>query len=154
MKVYEIFKVCGIESLKYVWEFCTLVCYCGDISMPQNVTLNEQTVIGCLTCRSNGLMGGPWPKKAAMDSRPPAVSLKVWLRETTSQGTSKGTYIHTYIHAYINKNEDVFGQKVLAAKMSAEATSSANKNWHEWHFVDIFGNFLFCFIQFDNIAFL
>ncbi len=34
-------KNCGIESLKYVREFYTLVCYCGDISTPQNVTLNE-----------------------------------------------------------------------------------------------------------------
>ncbi len=39
--VCEIFKVCGIESLKYVWEFHTPVCYCGDISTPWNVTLNE-----------------------------------------------------------------------------------------------------------------
>ncbi len=40
-KVCEIFKVCGIESLKYVWEFHTPVCYCGDISTPRNVTLNK-----------------------------------------------------------------------------------------------------------------
>ncbi len=40
-KVCEIFKVCGIESLKYVREFYTPVCYCGDISKHQNVTLNE-----------------------------------------------------------------------------------------------------------------
>ncbi len=40
-KVCEIFKVCGIESLKYIREFHTLVCYCGDISTPRNVTLNE-----------------------------------------------------------------------------------------------------------------
>ncbi len=43
-KVCEIFKVRGIESLKYVREFHTLcesVCYCGDISTHQNVTLNE-----------------------------------------------------------------------------------------------------------------
>ncbi len=40
-RVCEIFKVHGIESLKYVREFHTPVCYCGDISMPQNVTLNE-----------------------------------------------------------------------------------------------------------------
>ncbi len=37
-KVCEIFKVCGRES---IWEFHTLVCYCGDISTPRNVTLNE-----------------------------------------------------------------------------------------------------------------
>ncbi len=42
----------------------------------------KRTVIGCLTCRSNGLMGGPWPMKATIHSRPSAVSLKVWLRET------------------------------------------------------------------------
>ncbi len=40
-KVCEIFKVRGIESLKYIWEFHTPVCYCGDISTPRNVTLNE-----------------------------------------------------------------------------------------------------------------
>ncbi len=40
-KVCEIFKVRSIESLKYIREFHTSVCYCGDISMPRNVTLNE-----------------------------------------------------------------------------------------------------------------
>ncbi len=40
-KVCEIFKVRGIESLKYVREFYTPICYCGDISTPRNMTLNE-----------------------------------------------------------------------------------------------------------------
>ncbi len=40
-KVCEIFKVCGIESLKYIRELHTPVCYCGDISTPRNMTLNE-----------------------------------------------------------------------------------------------------------------
>ncbi len=40
-KVCEILKVCGIESLKYVQEFHTPVCYYGDISTHRNVTLNE-----------------------------------------------------------------------------------------------------------------
>ncbi len=40
-KVCEIFKVCCIESLKYIREFHTLVCYSGDISTPRNVMLNE-----------------------------------------------------------------------------------------------------------------
>ncbi len=40
-KVCEIFKVCGIKSLKYVQEFYTPVCYCGDISTPRNMMLNE-----------------------------------------------------------------------------------------------------------------
>ncbi len=50
---------------------------------PETWRWMKETVIGCLTCQSNGLMGGPWPMKAAMDSRTSAVSLKVWLRETT-----------------------------------------------------------------------
>ncbi len=40
-KVCEIFNVYDIESLKYIREFHTAVCYCGDISTPRNVTLNE-----------------------------------------------------------------------------------------------------------------
>ncbi len=40
-KVCEIFKVRGIESLKYIGEFHTPVFYCGDISTHRNVTLNE-----------------------------------------------------------------------------------------------------------------
>ncbi len=41
-KVCEIFKVRGIESLKYVRNtFHTPVWYCGDISTHRNVTLNE-----------------------------------------------------------------------------------------------------------------
>ncbi len=40
-KVCEMFKVCGIESLKYVREFYTPFCYFADISTPRNVTLNE-----------------------------------------------------------------------------------------------------------------
>ncbi len=39
-KVCEIFRVRGIESLKYLREFHTPVC-CGDISTPRNVMLNE-----------------------------------------------------------------------------------------------------------------
>ncbi len=77
-KVCEIFKVCGIESLKYVREFYTPVCYCGDISTPRNVTLNE-TNCDWLFDMS---VGRPWPMKAAIYSRPSAVSLKFWLRKT------------------------------------------------------------------------
>ncbi len=40
-KVCEIFKVCTIESLKYIREFHTPVCYCVDISTPRKVMLNE-----------------------------------------------------------------------------------------------------------------
>ncbi len=42
----------------------------------------KQTVIGCLTRQSHGLMGGPWPINMAIYSWPSAVSLQVWLRET------------------------------------------------------------------------
>ncbi len=38
LKLCAIFKVCGIESLKYVQEFFTPVCYCEDISTPLNMT--------------------------------------------------------------------------------------------------------------------
>ncbi len=42
-KVCEIFKVRGIESLRYVREFYTpvFIVFCGDISTPRNVMLNE-----------------------------------------------------------------------------------------------------------------
>ncbi len=33
----EIFQLCSIESLKYI----KIVCYCGDISTPQSIRLNE-----------------------------------------------------------------------------------------------------------------
>ncbi len=33
-KVCEIVKVCSIDSLIYIQEFNTPVCYCGEISMP------------------------------------------------------------------------------------------------------------------------
>ncbi len=82
-KVCEIFKVCGIESLNCVREFYTPVCYCGDIFTPETWRWTKRTVIGCLTCRSNGLMGGPWPMKAAMDSRPSAISLRETIENIT-----------------------------------------------------------------------
>ncbi len=40
-KVCEKCKICGIEYLKYVREFYTPVCYCGDISTPLNMTWNK-----------------------------------------------------------------------------------------------------------------
>ncbi len=39
--MWNIFKVCGIESLKYIREFYTPVYYCSNISSPRNVTENE-----------------------------------------------------------------------------------------------------------------
>ncbi len=40
-KYLKYLKICGIESLKYIREFHTSVWYCGDISMPRHVALNE-----------------------------------------------------------------------------------------------------------------
>ncbi len=54
----EIFKVRSIESLKHIPP----VCYSDDT--PRNMTLNETNGDWLLTCRSNGLMGGPWPMNA------------------------------------------------------------------------------------------
>ncbi len=79
-KVCEIFKVRSIESLKYVQEFHTAIV--ATFPRPEMWRWTKRTEIGCLTCRSNGLMGGPWQIKAAIYSRPSAVSLKVWLSET------------------------------------------------------------------------
>ncbi len=82
-KVCEIFQVRGIESFRYVQEFYTPVCYCGDISMPLNMTRHKTKRDWLLYLQSYSLLGGPWPFKAAKVPRPPsAVSLKVWLRET------------------------------------------------------------------------
>ncbi len=82
-KVCEIFKVCGIKSFKYTREFHPRVSVIvATFPHPKMWRWTKRTVIGCLTCRSNGLMGGPWPMKAVIYSRPSAISLKVWLRET------------------------------------------------------------------------
>ncbi len=40
-KVCEIFKVYGIESLKWVQELYSPVCYCGNISKPLNMTRHK-----------------------------------------------------------------------------------------------------------------
>ncbi len=67
-KVWEKCKVRGIESLKYIWEIYTLfTVIVGTFPCTEMWRWMKWTVIGCLTCRSNGLMG---------------VSLKVWLHET------------------------------------------------------------------------
>ncbi len=88
-KVCEIFKVRGIESLKYIQELHTPVCYCGDISTPRNVTLNETNYDWLFDMSVKRAQGGPWPMKVDIYSRPSAVSLKVWLRETTISQQSR-----------------------------------------------------------------
>ncbi len=59
-KVCKIFKVRGIESLKYIREFHNTVCYCSDISTPQNVTLNETN------CDWLFEMSVKWPRGRAL----------------------------------------------------------------------------------------
>ncbi len=53
-KVCEIFKVLGIRSLKYVRESVIV----ARFPRPETWRWTKRTVIGCLTCQSNGLMGG------------------------------------------------------------------------------------------------
>ncbi len=81
-KVCEIFKVHSIESLKYRSGIVV------TFPRTKNVTLNETSCDWLFDMSVNGLMGGPWPINAAIYSRPSAVSLKVWLRETSKRITS------------------------------------------------------------------
>ncbi len=56
---------------------------------PETWHWTKWTVIGCLTCRSNGIMGGPWPMKAAICSSRSAISLKAWhLQQQTATSRS------------------------------------------------------------------
>ncbi len=89
LKVCEIFKVRGIKYLKYIQEFNTPVCYCGDFPRPETWCRTKRSVIGCLTCRSNCLMGGPWPMNAAIYSRPSAVSLMALFHCMVRFGTAR-----------------------------------------------------------------
>ncbi len=81
-KVCEIFKVHGIESLKYVREFHTPVCllWWHFHAPKRDAERNELWLVVWHVGQTN--MGGPWPIKPAIYSRPSAVSLKIWLRET------------------------------------------------------------------------
>ncbi len=82
-KVCEIFKVCGIESLKYVREYYTLVCYCGDISTPRNVTLNETNCDWLFDMSVKQPHGRALANKTCC--RFQTLSRQVWLRETTER---------------------------------------------------------------------
>ncbi len=75
-KVCEIFKVCSIESLKYVPRvFTHRSVTVPKFPLPEKWCWMKLTVIGCLTCRSYVvLMGGSWPIKAAIDYSPSAIT--------------------------------------------------------------------------------
>ncbi len=57
-KVCEVFKVRGIESLKYIREFHTRSVIVVTFPRTETWRWTKRTVIGCLTCRSKGLIGG------------------------------------------------------------------------------------------------
>ncbi len=57
-------------------------CYCGDISTPRNVTLNKTNCDWLFDMSVKRPHGRDLANESCMDSRPSAVSLKVWLRET------------------------------------------------------------------------
>ncbi len=81
--VCKIFKVRDIESLKYVQEFHTpgLLLWRHFHTPKRNAERNELWLV-VWHVGQWAVMGGSWPIKVAIYSRPPAVSLKVWLRET------------------------------------------------------------------------
>ncbi len=82
-KVCEIFKVHGIESLKYVREFYTPVCYRCDISTPWNVMLNETNCDWLCDMSVKRPHGRALANKSCDGFQ--TVSLKVWLRETSGR---------------------------------------------------------------------
>ncbi len=65
-KVCEIFKVSGIESLKYssTHRFVIVMTF----PHPETWCWTKQILIGSLICRSNGLMVEPWPMNVAIYS--------------------------------------------------------------------------------------
>ncbi len=85
-KVCEIFKVCGIESLKYVVQILHsgLLLWQHFHAHKHDTAQNETWLIAS---QSHGLLGRPWPFKAAKVPRPSVISLKVWLRETNWSST-------------------------------------------------------------------
>ncbi len=82
-KLCEIFKV----SLKYVWEFHTWVCYCGDISTPRNVTLNETSCDWLFDMPVKRPHGRGLTNGVCHLFQTFTVSPKVLLRETTNDVT-------------------------------------------------------------------
>ncbi len=97
-KVCAIFKLCTIESLKYIWEFTHRFVIVATFPLPETWRWMKPTVIGCLTCRSKGLMGGPWLNNAAIYCRPSSVSLnRILARLENSDSTMKTlTDTHTF----------------------------------------------------------
>ncbi len=86
-KVCEIFKVRSKESLKYIREFHTCLLLWWHFHAFPSSTLNETNCDWLFDMSVKRPHGGPWPINAAIYSRPSAVSLKVWLRETNEDIT-------------------------------------------------------------------
>ncbi len=74
------------------WSFTHWSVIVATFQLPETWRWTKRTVIGCLICRSNGLMGGPWLMSTAIYSRPSAISLKVWLRKTSLE-VEKGQWV-------------------------------------------------------------
>ncbi len=105
-KIYEIFKVCGIESLKYIREFYTPVCYCGDIFAARNITLNETNCDWLFDMLVKQPHGRALANESAKDSKPSATSLKIWLYETTGVAHGRSWNFLTFqarMHASANQ---------------------------------------------------
>ncbi len=99
-KVCEIFKVRGIESLKYVREFYTPVCYCGDISTPRHVTLNETN------CDWLFDMSVKWPHGRALAN-------ESYHRFQTFSRHSEGLATRDYQCTSINEQVTLLNQVIL-----------------------------------------
>ncbi len=91
-KVCAILKLCTIESLKCIWEFTHRFVIVVTFPRPETWRWMKPTVIGCLTCRSKGLMGGPWLNNAAIYCRPSSVSLNVCLRKTCARWAGRSIF--------------------------------------------------------------
>ncbi len=107
-KVCEIFKVHSKESLKYVREFHTCLLLWWHFHAFPSSTLNETNCDWLFDMSVKRPHGGPWPINAAIYSRPSAVSLKVWLRETNEDINPMSPLFKTFI----NHTEWVFWGKV------------------------------------------
>ncbi len=82
--VCEIFKVRSIESLKIHPESShTGLLSVAQFQRPEMWTLNKTSCDLLFDSLSNS-WAGPWPMNAAIYSRPSAVSLRVWLCETST----------------------------------------------------------------------
>jgi len=88
LKECEIYKVHSIDPLKYIYfSFRQWSVIVRTSTLHFHMKRNKTNCDWLLYMSVRQPLGGPWPMKAAMESRPSAVSLKVWLRETNVSPT-------------------------------------------------------------------